>query len=247
MARTLAIAVLLWLVPELALAHEAIDGARARYDEGDPRGTLAELERAEREGPLTLEELVTLYELRVLAHRALGDEPATDRALRALAELAPDRAPSRELPEVLRERLEVFARASSGPPRVEIEVAPRAGGVAIRARVEGDDESLAGATTLRARVAGGPWIAGNGTLELTAPEGARIEWEATARGPGQSVLATRAGEHTVARAEGGGDAWPWIVAGGGALVVVAIVAIAVVAASGVDTRVEGPVIAELRF
>lgn len=252
MLRTLALAMLVSLVlcslgPARAWAHPGLDDARARYESGDFAGALSALDRAEGEGPLTLDELVALQELRVLLHRAHGDEAASDRALRILAALRPDHTLGGEIPPVVRERFQVFARASSGPPRVELDVAPREGGVTITARVEGDDESLAQGTSVRARVAGGPWIEGERAVEVSAPEGARIEYEGSARGPAGAALAETRGEHTMPTAERGDDAWPWVALGGGVLVVGAVVVAVVVALSGVDTRVDGPVVAELRF
>lgn len=243
--------------------------ARARYAQADFAGALEALEALEALGTLSLRELLDVLELRALAARALGREDDVDRALRTIAAIRPDHALSTEAPPLLRQRFAALAAASTGPPRVEVEVQGE-DGISLAARVADDPEHVVARVELRARVDGGEWRrsadgapALDAPLTLDAPQGARVEWEAIAIGPARAPIARARGEHVVggrarsvasggggAAGSGGGgdDVWIALGVGGGVLLIGGAIALGVVlATSGIDTSVEGPVLAELRF
>lgn len=232
-----------------ASAQSALGDARSRYVQGDFRGTLESADRAEAESSLTTGELLAVLELRALAQRALGDETAADRTLRVIAAIDPEHTLGAEVPPVLRERFASLAASSVGPPRIATELLAADDGATLRitADAEDDPEQIVRRIALRARIDGGPWESADaGSLTLAVQPGARVEWEASAHGPGGAAIASARGEHVVETE--GVSPWPFVGIGIGVAVVGVVIGVIVgTIGVGVDTDVEGPIVASLRF
>jgi len=224
------------LCPAVARAHPAIDRARARFDEADFPAALEALERAERGTGLTVDDVAALLELRALASLANGDPAGMQRAL---GRDAP--------PEVAQSWTRARAR-SAGEPRVAVSTRRHGELLEVSAQVENDPNELVRTFSLSVRVDHGAWQeAPGGSIALEAPVGARVEYWATAVGPGGAPLAqegTAAAPRRVIELapgedgngsgddRGGGGISPWVwVALGAAVLVGAGVAVGLAAAS----------------
>ena len=243
------------LLSPSALAQSPVDEGRSRFEAADFYGALEVLARAEDGTTLDLDELVRLYETRILVHLALGEEARIERDLAALATIAPEHTFAPEMPPALRTRFGALLAARSSRLDVEVSRETTETGVRLDARASGDPLGLVRAVRLHARAGGGRWIGAQGSLELGAEAGERIEWHADLVGPGGAVLASRGsrggpmsftvGGAMVVADEGEGAPWVWIAIGAVAAIaigVVAIVALSGDAGSQTDgrTAVDGP-------
>lgn len=227
------------VLPHSARAHALLDEARRLYEEAEFVGALDTLGRAANADDLTLTELVQVYELRAVVHVALGDEPGMRDDLTTLAAIAPDHTLDPLLPpDVQRAWAEIRARAP-GAIRVLASTTPASTGVTIAASVENDALHLVRRVRIRGRAAEGELLeAIDAPLFVGTPLGETVSYWAEAVGPGGVVLARSGSEDAplvaagAAVSSGGVEAWPFLVAGGAALVVGAVIVIAVVATSG---------------
>ena len=224
-----------------AWAHPLVDEGRAKYAEADLSGALDAFARAEASSDLSLDDLLTLLETRVLVQRALGDEDAAARDLRWLASVAPGHElPSEAPPEMARE-LEDLRASRGGPIAISVEGHATDSGVVLRARVERDPDGMVREVRIHHRELGMPWVTTAAT-EARVPAGTVEHW-AEAVGPGGAVLATAASaeeprrfsveDHDggeVAAGDDGVPLWMWI--GGGAVAVGLVVIVAVLIGSG---------------
>jgi len=241
--------------PSLARAHELVDEGRRLYEEAEFVEALDVLGRAASGTDLTLPELVELLELRALAHSAVGDEPAVREDLRTLAAVAPEHTLPRGMPpDVQRMFTEIRASATGSPRLIATPsvAGPATGnGVIVAVTVENDWASVVRAVRIRGRVEEGAYLeATDAPLFVAAPLGTVISYYAEAIGPGGAVVATAgsvesplsyAGAEERAGEGGELDPWPFVIAGGAALVLGVIIAIVVVATSGApssNTQVE---------
>lgn len=237
-------------VPSIARAHALVDEGRRLYEEAEFVEALDVLGRAASGDDLTLPELVELLELRALVHSAVGDEPAVREDLRTLAAVAPEHTLPRGMPpDVQRMFTEIRASATGSPRLIATPsvAGPATGnGVIVEVQVENDWASVVRAVRIRGRAEGGSYAeAVDAPLFVAAPLGAVISYYAEAIGPGGAVIATAGSEaaplsYAGAEArsgEGGGlDPWPFVIAGGAALVLGAVIAIVAVAATSTPSN-----------
>lgn len=238
-----AVSSLVLLLPAHVLAHASVDEARRLYEEAEFVAALDLLGRATAGDELTLADLEEVYELRALVHVALGDAAAMQDDLNTLAAIAPDHELDRGMPpDVQRAWAETRARAP-GAIRVVAETETGASGVTVSVEVSGDALHLVRRVRIRGRAGEGAVAeAIDAPLFVGTPTGEEVTYWAEAIGPGGAVLASSGSEASPLRAsgaavgsgdEGGGlEAWPFLVAGGGVLVVGAVIVIAVVATQG---------------
>lgn len=240
-----------------AQAHPAVDEARGRYERGDFEGTLATLDALDDDAGLSAADLVRLLELRVLAARALGDEASTDAALEALASLRPDHRFGPEVPPVVQARFASIV-ASSAPLAVEARAEADGDEVVLSVRAAHDRSRLVRSIRVHAAL-GGVWRTERGpSLRLRVDPGAEVAWFAELVGPGGAIVRSAGsreqprlhrrgvagGEGAPAEASSGVEAWPFLVAGGAAVVAAVVLTVALVLTAGVDTAVEGPIVME---
>jgi hypothetical protein len=138
--RSAAIALLAIAIASSARAQDLEQGIAAYYS-ADFERALEAFRRAEREGPLTRDEVVRLFFFRALVQSAFDDEQELDRDLRRLASLEPEHAMN-EAPPAVRARFAEIVRALEGPLRLEVSLSPTAGGALVRARVVNDAEGV---------------------------------------------------------------------------------------------------------
>ena len=223
-----------------AQAHPLVDEGREKYAEADLQGALDAFARAEASDDLTLPDLLSLLETRVLVHRALGNEEAATRDLRWLAAIAPPthELPSEAPPEMARELDDLWTQRGGA---IAINVGGHAEGdaVVLTARVERAPEGMVRETRIHHREPGMPW---NTTVGSEARIAATtVEHWAEAVGPGGAVLATAAsadaprrfaaGDGPLGGEETGGGVPPWAWIAGGAVAVGLIVVAAVLIGS----------------
>lgn len=234
---------LLW--PSQVRAHALVDEGRRLYEEAEFVEALDVLGRAASGDDLLLPELVELLELRALVHSAVGDEAAVREDLRTLAAVVPEHTLPRGMPpDVQRMFTEIRASATGSPRLIATPsvAGPATGnGVVIEVNVENDWAAVVRAIRIRGRAEGDYLEATDAPLFVAAPLGTVISYYAEAIGPGGAIIATAGSaeaplSYAGAEArpgEGGGlDPWPFVIAGGAALVLGAIIAIVVVATSG---------------
>ncbi len=241
---SIAIAALALLSPCEVRAHALVDEGRRLYEEAEFVEALDVLGRAASGDELELPDLIELLELRALVHSAVGDEPAVREDLRTLAAVAPEHTLPRGMPpDVQRTFTEIRASATGSPRLVATPsvAGPATGnGVVIEVRVENDWASVVRAVRIRGRAEGDYLEAVDAPLFVAAPLGAVITYYAEAIGPGGAIIATAgSAEAPLSYAgaeerpgEGGIDPIPFVIAGGAALALGAIIAIVVVATSG---------------
>ena len=190
----LPLAVLLAL-PSTALAHPLVEEGRSRFEEADFQGALRALRGAERADDLTREDVIRLLETRALVYRALQDEARLEAALRALGTVDSDHAFSPEVPPEVSERFTHLKERLPGALRLEVDVRPIPGGLAVEAAAHNDVEGLVRHVRVYARPEDGRWqSAEDQRLTVLASPGSRVIWYAQAIGPGGAVLASRGTE-----------------------------------------------------
>ncbi|MCA9609200.1 MAG: hypothetical protein KC619_26545 [Myxococcales bacterium] len=231
------------LLPTPARAHDRIDAARAALDRADFAGALALLDEVDDGAQLTRSELVELLVTRALAEHSLGHRDAMLAELRRLASVV-DRFPADEsIPPAIRS---AFAELADQVDRVSVEASARhvAGGVRVIARLT-DPEDLVRGVRIYTRRAGADWSRAD-VGELSVPGGGRLEYYVEARSVGGAVVAHAgaAEEPLVVEAtllvaatrddeETTDDGWiPWVIAGGAAVVVGAVILVLAFVAPG---------------
>lgn len=174
-----------------AEAHPLVDDARRLVDEADFAAAERAFATAEAASDLSRADLVALLEGRALLHHALADGAALEADLARLAALEPGHAfGPRMPPEVAEAFLRVRTR-STGALRVDVQLRPVPGGLALAASTANDPAGLVRSLEVHARVAGGPWRTAADELVVTGAPGASVQLWAVARGPGGAVVATR--------------------------------------------------------
>ncbi len=173
--------------PEVQL--QAARGAYLEAQFPEARDLLRDLlEHAER---LTRSRIVEALALEAMVHFAMRDEPATRRALRQLAVVAPDHRWSEEAPPPIRDQW-TLERTQVEEPTVEAHAVRHGPRVRIEGAVSGDLAGLVDRWELRARGGTQPWVVGSDPLvgEFENPHAATYEVELRALGPGDVVLRT---------------------------------------------------------
>jgi len=226
----------------VAHAHPLVDEARGKYEEAAFEGALDTLTRAEAADDLTRDDLVAVYELRVMVHLGMGEEDVIETDLRRLLSIDPshdfgDGAP----PDILRQASQLREELG-GPIHVSVRASPGPAGLSLRAQVDHDPEELTRTIRIATRRGDSAWQSSRGS-SLELPGGEHVAFYAEAVGPGGVVLAADGSEAEPRIWEGGdgdsdtddgeGPPWLWIGIGAGAAVgVAAIIIIIAVAASG---------------
>lgn len=189
MTRALSIALLLAWTP-LASAQS---GSRVRglVEDGEFEQAASAYAEAMASASLTRDELVALLEARALLAHSERDEPALDRALSALASIAPTHRFDRTFPPELAARSVEVGRRMRGRLSVETQIVPSAVGVRLTTRVDHDPGELVRAVRVRVfDASSGQWEdASEGPLEA-APGRTQLAY-VEAIGPGGVVLARR--------------------------------------------------------
>jgi hypothetical protein len=234
------------LLPGRALAHPAIEQARARLEAAEFERALALLDKAEKSTELGRQDALRLLELRALGLLALNDERRAQRALLELCALDPEHAFA---PGTSPDLLAAFekARARMPPaPRLVLERSAQPDGVALQVHVLGDELGLVRAVVLSTRIGNGPWRqAGHERVQLAVPPGQRVQYRASALGLGGSELAS-APEQSWVRPEPApervraGTVSPWLYVGlaAGAVVLAGAATALVVANTGDADRTQ---------
>lgn len=235
-------AMVVWLEPATAHAHELVDEGRRLYEEAEFVAALDVLGRATAGDSLTSEDLPPLLELRALVHTALGDTAAAEEDLRVLAAIAPDHTMGREIPPDLSRAFASIRAGSDGSPRLRATPTATAQGVIVEVTLENDWASVVRAVRIRARAGetGAYTEAVDAPLLVGTPMGEAVSYYAEAIGPGGAVVARvgteaeplRFAAATTTETGGGGiDPIPFIIAGGAAVAVGVIIAVIVVTTS----------------
>ena len=240
------------------LGEEEVRAGVAAYEEADFEGALQAFDRAAAQG-LDRALLVRVLAHRVLIAQASGDAASLEVQALRLVTLDPEALRDEASPELTR-ALERARSRADGVVRLRIEHEVSAGGVTLRARVEGDVAGLVREVHLRAGRAPNALVAGeNGVVQL---EGASLEGivlVAECVGPGNAILAQEgtAGAPaslatTTARnvlqapvVQAGDDTGLHVglVLGGAAIVIVAVVVgVLVTDANAPRSQLSGPVV-----
>jgi len=176
----------------LARAHSDVDEGRRLAQEADFEGAAAAFDRAEASSSLTHEDLVFLLEGRALVHMALGQQPALERTLTALASVAPTHRMGRDLPPDLRAAFARALQASPGPLALETAASWRDDGLVLDARLLHDSGGLLRGVRVAWRADSGPWAVATAVpAVLGGPAARTVDYHVVAIGPGGAPLATR--------------------------------------------------------
>lgn len=250
-----------WGTTGLASADADVEGACDLVNRGEFREALSVLARAEAGSDLDRDALVRLIECRALARFATRDMTSLEQDIVRLVSLEPGHTLSDDFgPEVHAMLERVRARGVSALS-VTVDVERGDGRVRVVARVDGDQGDLVRELRVRARVGRGPWRTARDEVEVTAGDDATVSYEAVAIGPGHAEIERTSG--TAAREGGarpvgprrrrhpteerptdGTAAWPWVLAGVGAALVLGVTVAIVVTAGGNDsTQPSAPVVA----
>ena len=209
---------------------QALDTARTELEEARFEEALATLEALEGSSRLDLGALSSLLELRAIAQFALGDADAVALTVRALASIDPTHAWSGAAPPDLRA---LFEQLAPETPRVALSLRIDTSDVQLTLSLDVIDPALLVRATELYVDRGAGFEAVRAPLGL--PLDADVRAYARALGPGAALLAGAGSEREPQRVRRGGaaregdgvDPWPFVVAGLGAAVVGAAVAIIV--------------------
>ena len=259
---------LMW--PAVARAHPAIDEAVSLYERAEFTRAQAALDEAARSGQLDRDDVLLLLSTQALVRYALRNTDAMERALTRLASIDPEHTWGPATPPDVLAAFQRAVDASGGAVAVTVSARARGSDVEIAIAVAHDDAGLVEATELGVRVAGVWRVADGTTLTVPrdgdvvayyavarGPGGAELARAGSAEAPLTTELPRLAPEPpprsepnphveplSVAppetpRPSSGSSPWPWIGIGAG-LAVAAGVVIAIVLASGGDSRLVGP-------
>ena len=114
------------LLASEARAHPLLDDAIAAYEDADVRSALRTFNLAARDADLSVEELLTLFEMRALVHHAMGNETAMLRDLERVAALRPGHRLTDLAPPRVREAYLETLEANGGTMAVELVLEERA-------------------------------------------------------------------------------------------------------------------------
>lgn len=221
-----------WLASGAALAHPILDDARSAYESAAFERAATLLDEAERRDDLTRDDLIVLYDLRSLVSFALGDQASMDRALAALATLAPGFDVPSAYPPAWRTAFERARADAAAAPRLDLDGHDAGDHLEVRLRAH-DGAGLGREIALSYRRDRGAYVRVLGeTLRIPWERAAAIDAFGELVGAGGAVLARAgsAGEplrfaREGTEAEAASSPWPLILAGVGAVVVAATIAI----------------------
>ncbi len=142
------------LVTGVASAHPLLDDAVASYEDADVRGALRTFNLAARDADLSVEELLTLFEMRALVHHAMGNETAMLRDLERVAALRPSHRLTDLAPPPVREAYLETLEANGGTMAVELVLEEKTfeGKPFVVARMERVPKGLVHRISLQCRV-----------------------------------------------------------------------------------------------
>lgn len=181
------IALALWLLPSLALAHPGVERARALVDEGSYEEADAEMTRLLAGNELSRDDLITLYEAHALLDHGRADEASLERTLLALASVSPSHRFGPRFPPDLAARFVEVGRHMGGALRLAVDRVPTPAGITVEPRVMHDAASIV--RQVRVRVfdpASGEWR--DAEPPVTAAPGRELLLFVEAIGPGGAVL-----------------------------------------------------------
>lgn len=137
-----------------ARAHPLLDDAVAAYEDADVRGALRTFNLAARDADLSVEELITLFEMRALVHHAMGNETAMLRDLERVAAVRPGHRLTDLAPPPVREAYLETLEANGGTMAVELVLEEKAfdGKPFVVARMERVPKDLVHRISLQCRV-----------------------------------------------------------------------------------------------
>ena len=137
-----------------AHAHPLLDDAVDLYEAADFARALRTFNTAYRNADLSVEELLQLFEMRALVHRAIGDEEAMLADLRRLAAVRPSYRLGRLAPPPVRKAFQDMLEENGGSLGVELVIEEKAfdGVPYMVARVDQVPRGLVDHTALQCRV-----------------------------------------------------------------------------------------------
>ena len=221
-------------VPAVALAHPAVDAARAAYGDAEFEQALSLVEAALERTDLERADLIDVYEIRSLVLYAMGEELEMHRALVALSELAPRFEVPATHPPAWRAAFErARAEAEERPLAIAIDGEDDGETLALEIETRGDPARLVRGHQLTYRRGDEtPQTVRSGTVRVPWMDASALVASAAVIGPG-GVRIAEVGETRFARDEGSALGSPWLWIGLG---VVAAATVAVIVA--VATRPE---------
>lgn len=236
------------LAPALALAHPLVDEARARFDEAEFEASIRALDRAERAGDLSMDDLVQVLQLRILCEVALGRGNRVEDAAERILSLDPARSLGGEMPPEVHELADRIRARLGGRLSISASFDPDAG--RIITAIDHDPGRLVREVRIHSRRAGDERYRTTTGDEAEAPE-SPLEFYAQAIGPGGVVIATdgTAGEPRTHGAEadfqtessdGGVSPWLWIGLGAGVAAIAGVIIAIVVVASSEESNLSRP-------
>lgn len=145
---------LFWALPGTAKAHPLLDRAIAAYERAEFEQALRTFHTAERNADLSVDELLTLFEMRALVHDALGDRASMNTDLRRLVAVRGSYQLSKLAPPSVRAAFEELRKANSGLRAVEFQIEEKTieGGSWVVARLLRVPDGLVDHTTLQCNV-----------------------------------------------------------------------------------------------
>lgn len=237
-ALPLGVALSLVLGTGRAHAHPLVDEGRRLYEEeANFTGALDALGRAEAQDDLTREELVVLLETRAIVHVATGDQDAMRADVRRLVAIAPEHDLGPHAHPDLARAIAAERARGHGALRLVPRTESAEAGLTIVVDVENDWASVVREVRIAGRPSGASeWQhAVDAPLLIASAGAATIEYHAEAIGPGGVVLARTGTPDAPLRAaapgSGGVEAWPFVLAGVGALLVGGAIVTAVLVTS----------------
>lgn len=189
------------IVPGIARANDNIARAVEQAQEAEFEAALLLLDEAERDGPLTRDDLVTLYTQRALVRFALGNTDQAETDLARLAALEPNFVLPPTAPPPVRVSFERVRRQSAGRIEVQARAVRDGGSVRIRSEVTGGDGTqLVRAIAVHARSSDGEFERFEGTdVEVPTPSDRGLEYYVRVIGPGDAVIASHGSAETPER------------------------------------------------
>jgi hypothetical protein len=175
-----------------AWAHSTIKEAQQRYEEADFEGANAALARAEQARDLSRGDVLELLETRALIHFATGADKQLRQDLLRLATLEPSYRLPAAAPPAVHFAFEEAKQKVRNPLTVQVTSMKVVGGWKLLSKVDGDLGNLVRSVLLYSRVGSAtPWsFTPKVSMEVPAPNTARVDYYAQVIGPGGSVLAT---------------------------------------------------------
>lgn len=178
------------LAPSQVKAHPLIDEARDAYEAARHGDAIQLLERAEDGDDLTREDLIELFLIRAMVHRAQRNMDLAEVDLLRLATLSPNDPLGRQVHPALRQLFATVGERVTRPVGLQATAVRREDSARISVSIVDDTAALTQAFRVHVRVAEGAWrVNGDAVVTVRASASDAVDYWAEAIGSGGAVIA----------------------------------------------------------